>query len=159
MYQCITFNNGVHNTVTYHYSFLVIDNKICPQAYFCVVYTMEMEARQAFKKNCRGSPSLKFKEHKSKLFNCLVWSNFLSKLHDELTCLERALNLNLKNCRQYIQDIRRKNEAQCHENEMTGHLFSYWMILWNFAIRMFLPLVASRQFGKHLELGRNRDWY
>ena len=90
----------------------------------CCVHN-ENGGQASLQKNCHGSPSLKFKEHKSKLFNCLVWWNFVSKLHDELTCLERALNLNLKNCRQYIQDIRRKNEAQCHENEMTGHLFSY----------------------------------
>ena len=72
-------------------------------------------------------------------------------------CLKSALNLNLKQYRQYMQQIGRKIEAEIHRIEQTGHLFPYWLVLWNIVLRMFLPAMDSRQFAKLLEVGR--DWY
>ena len=44
-------------------------------------------------------------------------------------------------------------EEQSRTIEKTGHFLHYWLVLWGFVIRMFLPLADVSQGGKLIEAG------
>ena len=69
--------------------------------------------------------SFKVERHEIMFFKFLVQCIFVSKRNDELMCAKLVLSLNPKQCRQIMQEIKGKNEAENHKKEQTCHFLPY----------------------------------